>query len=358
MSVSTVESWMLRFPSDRVRAERSEEFFELIGVTLHGADGSTGTGWSFTSDYGGGEAVKTLLDVLLLPRIPGRDPADARLIARELRHITNRLGTGIASLAIAAIDIALWDLHARRLGVSLARALGQVRSSVPAYGSGKASPTLSVDDLVALSAGYVADGFTALKLRVGREPDRDAERVEAVRRAVGDGVCIMIDANERLDLPTALWLGRRLADFDIHWFEEPLPTPDLAGLQRLRAALPIPIALGEHIFSRSGFLPYLAGAAADILQPDACLVGGLSEAMQVAELADAHGLALAPHFMTELHIHLAAALPRPCYLEYYPFMDDLLEERLEVRDGSVLVPSRPGHGVAFTRQAWERYRVA
>src|SRR3954465_11669617 len=111
MTVRHAESWMLRFPSDRVRAERSDEFFELIGVTLRDGDGQSGTGWSFTSDYGGGEAVKALLDVLLLRRVHGRDPADLRLIARELRHLTNRLGTGIASLAIAAIDIALWDLH-------------------------------------------------------------------------------------------------------------------------------------------------------------------------------------------------------------------------------------------------------
>lgn len=358
MSVKSAESWMLRFPSDRVRAERADEFFELIGVTLHDADGQTGTGWSFTSDHGGGEAVKALLDVLLLQPVIGRDPADVAVIARELRHLTNRLGAGIASLAIAAVDIALWDLHARRLGWSLARALGQVRDRVPAYGSGKASPTLPLDDLVALSAGYAADGFRAVKLRVGREPEQDVARVRAVRRALGDDVRIMLDANERLDLPTALWLGRRLAEFDIHWFEEPLPTPDLPALQRLRAALPIPIALGEHIFSRQGFAPYLHAGAVEVLQPDACLVGGLTEAMQVGAMADAHGLAIAPHFMTELHIHLAAALPRAVYVEYYPFMDDLLEEGLATQDGAVLVPTGPGHGVRFTRDARARYRVA
>jgi len=272
--------------------------------------------------------------------------------------VTHRLGHGIASLAIAAVDIALWDLRARLAGVSLAAALGQVRDRVPAYGSGRASPTLPVDDLVRLSAEYVSAGFHAVKIRIGREPAADAERLRQVRKAVGPGVRIMCDANERLDLPTALWLGRQLVDTGIYWLEEPLLSQDLEGYRRLRAALPIPLALGEHVFSHREFIPYIANGAIDIVQPDACMIGGLSEAMKIGRVAEAFGLALAPHFMTELHVHLAAALPRATYVEYYPFMDDLLTEGLVVEDGHVLVPKGPGHGVQFTDEAWKRYRVA
>jgi L-alanine-DL-glutamate epimerase-like enolase superfamily enzyme len=349
---------MLRFPSNRAAAERSDEFFELIGVTLEDDASERGTGWTFTSDYGGGEAVKALLDTLLTPRLRGRSVVDTDAINEDLFHVTHRLGHGIASLAIAAIDVALWDLRARLAGVSLARALGQVRDRVPAYGSGKASPTLPTDELVELSASYVRSGFHALKIRIGRNPAGDVERLRRVRDAVGPDVRIMCDANERLDLPTALWLGRRLVDAGIYWLEEPLLSQDLEGYRRLRAALPIPLALGEHVYSRREFIPYMANDAIDIVQPDVCMIGGFSEAMKLGRVAESHGLALAPHFMTELHVHLAAALPRATYVEYYPFMDDLLEEHLVVEDGQVLVPQGPGHGVRFTDDAWKRYRVA
>lgn len=357
MSIEHVHSWMLRFPSNRAARERDDEFFELIGVTLRDSSGQTGTGWSFTSDHGGGHAVRALLDTVLLPRVAGRVATDVEAIAGEMRQLTNRLGRGITSLAMAAIDIALWDLRARLAGLPLARVLGQVRDRVPAYGSGKASPTLPIDDLVTLSRGYVDDGFHAIKLRVGREPAADAERVRQVRLAVGPDVRIMCDANERLDLPTALWLARQLAPFDIHWLEEPLPTSDVDGYRRLRAAAPMAIALGEHLFSKHDFTPYITQGAVDVVQPDVCLIGGFTEAMRVGAVADAHGLAVAPHFMTNLHIHLAAALPRAVYVEYYPFMDDLLEQGLETADGSVLVPDRPGHGVTFTPEAWQRFQV-
>lgn len=357
MAIRSAETWILRFPSNRAAAERSDEFFELIGVTLQDDGGETATGWTFTSDYGGGESVRALVDGLLVPRIIGRSCHDIDAIHADLRHRTHRLGKGIASLAIAAIDIALWDLRARLAGVSLARALGQMRDRVPAYGSGRASPTLPPEDLVRFSAEYAAAGFRAVKIRVGREPARDVERIKAVRDAVGDDVRIMCDANERLDLPTALWLGRRLADLGIYWLEEPLPSQDIAGYRRLRESLPIPLALGEHVYSQGEFMPYMTGGAIDIVQPDACMIGGLTEALRVARASNAMGLAVAPHFMTEIHVHLAAACAQPAYVEFYPFMDDLLVHGLQVEDGQVVVPTAPGHGVAFTEEAWERYRV-
>ena len=357
MPIRTTESWMLRFASNRLAAERDDERFELIGATLTDADGTQGTGWTFTSDHGGGESIKALLD-LLLPRIAGREADEVEAINDWLFHLTHRLGHGIASMAISAIDIALWDLRARQRGVSLARLLGQVRDRVPCYGSGKASPTLPLDELVATSASYIQNGFRAVKIRIGREPEHDLDRVKAVRTAIGGDARILCDANERLDLPTALWLGRKLADLDIHWLEEPLLSQDIEGYQRLRTALPMAIAMGEHVHARRDFIPYIRAGAADVLQPDMCLVGGITETMRIGRIADSFGLALAPHFMTPLHVHITAALPRATYLEYYPFMDHLLTGTLTVKDGMLLVPDAPGHGVTFTEEAWERYRVA
>jgi L-alanine-DL-glutamate epimerase-like enolase superfamily enzyme len=358
MAIETVETWILRFGSNRLAAERSDEFFELIGVTVHDKSGEHGTGWTFTSDYGGGGAVKALLDALLVERLVGREAVDIEVIYRELRHVTHRLGDGIASMAIAAIDIALWDLRARMSGQSLAQALGQVRDRVPAYGSGKASPTLSIDELVASSVGYVSQGFNAVKIRVGREIGRDMDRVAAVRDAVGPGIRILCDANERLDIAGALWLGRKLADLDVFWFEEPILSGNLAGYHRLRQALPMPVAFGEHVHASREFTAAVQMGAVDILQPDVCMIGGVTEFMQVARLADSNGLAIAPHFMSPLHVHLVAALPEALYLEFYPFMDDLIREPLLMDDGGVLVPDRIGHGVEFTDASWKKYRIA
>lgn len=356
MPIRTAESWMLRFASNRLAAERDNEQFELIGATLTDADGTQGTGWTFTSDHGGGESIKAMLD-LLLPHIAGREADDVEAINDSLFHLTHRLGHGITSMAISAIDIALWDLRARQRGVSLARLLGQVRDRVPCYGSGKASPTLPLDDLVATSADYINNGFRVVKIRIGRYPDHDLDRLKAVRAAIGRDARILCDANERLDVPTALSLGRKLADQDIYWLEEPLLSQDIEGYQRLRAALPMAIAMGEHVHARRDFIPYIRAGAADVLQPDLCLVGGITETMRIGRVADSFGLALAPHFMTPLHVHITAALPRATYLEYYPFMDHLLTTTLTVMDGMLLVPDTPGHGVTFTEQAWKKYRI-
>ncbi|GAB3357893.1 mandelate racemase/muconate lactonizing enzyme family protein [Modestobacter lapidis] len=357
MQIIKTESWILRLPFVRTSRDFNDAHHELIGVTLHTDTGETGTGFAFVTDFGGGVAVKALLDDVLLPRVQGRPVHEAKAIWHELWYITHRLGRGINSFAIAAIDIALWDLRARGNGHSLARELGQVTDRVPAYGSGKGSPLLPVDELVELSAGYVEQGFQAVKVRIGVDPAADIERVRAVRRALGDSVRIMCDANERLDLPTALWLGNRLAEFDIYWFEEPVVSDDVAAHQRLAQALPMPIVGGEHLCSSREFVQFVNAQALDVLQPNICMVGGFTEGLRIGELAAAHGLGFAPHFMSELHIHLAAALKNTTYLEYFPFLDEFIEEPLEHADGHILVPERPGHGIRFTEATWNRYRT-
>lgn len=357
MIISKAESWILRLPFVRTSRDFDDAHHELVGVTLHTDSGESGTGFCFITDFGGGVAVKALLDDLLLPRVQGRSVYEGKRIWHELSAVTHRMGRGVNSFAIAAIDIAVWDLRARGNGHSLARELGQVRNTVPAYGSGKASPLLGVDELVALSAGYVEQGFDAVKIRVGMDPVADVERVGAVRRELGAGVRLMCDANERLDLPTALWLGRRLGELDVYWFEEPVVSHDVGAHRRLAEALPMPIAAGEHLCSCSDFVPFVTGGALDVLQPNACMVGGITEALRIGELAAAHGLGFAPHFMSELHIHLAAALQNATYLEYFPFLDEFITEPLRVENGGIVVPDRPGHGIEFRESTWDRYRT-
>jgi L-talarate/galactarate dehydratase len=356
--INKADTWILRLPFVRTSRDFDDAHHEFVGVTLHSEAGETGMGFAFVTDFGGGTAVKALLDDVLLARVTGRSVFEAKAIWHELWTITHRMGRGLNSFAIAAIDIALWDLRAKLHGHSLARELGQVTDRIPAYGSGKGSPLLPAEELVALSAGYVEDGFDAVKVRVGLDPVADVDRVRAVRDALGDRVRIMCDANERLDLATALWLGRRLAELDVYWFEEPVTSDDVGAHRRLADALPMPIVAGEHLCSAREFVPFVAAGALDVLQPNACMVGGITEALRVGELAAAHGLGFAPHFLSELHIHLAAALAGTTYLEYFPFLDEFVTEPLRTDGGAVLVPERPGHGIEFRANVWETYRTA
>jgi L-alanine-DL-glutamate epimerase-like enolase superfamily enzyme len=356
--VASVDTWMLRVPQNPEHRDAADATMELIGADVRTGDGVTGTGWTFTVSYGGGEAIKALLDHVLVGRVVGRSIHTVPAIWRDLWWRTHRLGSGISHMAIAALDIALWDLRAKREGLSLARLLGQQRDTVATYSSGRASPTLGVDELVAASRDAVARGHRAVKVRVGMDPEADVERVAAVREAVGGGVRIMCDANERLDLPTALWLGLRLVEHDVFWFEEPLPFEEVEGYRQLSSALPMAITAGEHLFSLWEFTRYVERGAVSILQPDACMVGGITEWLRIADLGLAHGIPIAPHFVPELHIHLAAATQNAIYVESFPMLDELTEHSLEVRDGEVVVPDRPGHGLSFQPWVWDTYRAA
>lgn len=359
MEITGTESWILRVPFIRTSADHDNAHHELIGVTLH-ADGQTGMGYSFITDTAGGAAVKSLLDTLLLPKLIGRSVHDVQKIWQEFFLLTHRMGTGINRFAMASIDIAMWDLKSKANGVSLAKELGQLTDSVPVYGSGKAGTRLSVDELVELSVGYVEEGFDAVKIRVGLNPDLDVERVSKVRAAVGPNIRIMCDANERLSLPEALTLGRGLADQDVFWFEEPVLSTDIEAHKILSKKLPMTIVGGEHHCSAAEFVPYVNARAFGILQPNACMVGGITEIMRIAKLAELHGLGFAPHLMTELHVHVAAATTSTTYVEYFPFLEPYTTRasKVAVLGGRAQVPTAPGHGIEFTAETFDKYQTA
>ncbi|WP_449279408.1 mandelate racemase/muconate lactonizing enzyme family protein [Leucobacter sp. GX0328] len=357
MRIEHVETWILRVPFIRTSADFDGAHHELIGVTVH-AEGLTGMGYSFITDTAGGTAVKALLDDLLVPRIIGRSPVEVERIWHELDHLTHRMGTGINRFAMASIDIALWDLRAKLHGNSLAQELGQLTDTVPVYGSGKAGNRLALEELVELSAGYLDEGFDAVKIRVGLEPEHDRARVAAVRSALGDGARIMIDANERLDCPTALSLGRSLADLDIFWFEEPVHSRDLESHVFLSRHLPMSITGGEHHCSAAEFQPYISRRAFGIVQPNVCMVGGVTEIMRIARAAELGGVGFAPHLMTDLNVHISAATMSTSYVEYFPFLEPYTTNRLTISEGRAEVPTTPGHGIEFTEETFERYRIA
>jgi L-alanine-DL-glutamate epimerase-like enolase superfamily enzyme len=305
------------------------------------------------------QAARAIIDPVFGPRIKGADLLAWDRLWHDLWQQTRRSGHGAGLAALSALDIAVWDLRARSAGLPLFRMLGAHREQVPVYGSGRATHQMSDSDLVAGALAYVNEGYHAVKLRAGALGiERDHARVTAVREAVGPGVQIMIDCNERLNLAEAQRLAHRLAPLDITWLEEPLPADDVAGHQLLAARSPIPIAVGEHLQGRFEVKRYLDCGGAAVIMPDAPLTGGVSEWLRIATLAEASGVAVSPHFLPELHVHLAAAARAATWIEHFPLIDDLLLDTLVPRDGTIAPPDRPGHGMLWDQAALDRYAAS
>lgn len=357
MRIAKVESTLLRVPFGAGIGGSGATGVEVVHVTLTGADGEQGTGFTYALT-GGGESIQTMVDQVLGPKLLGTGLAAWDRLWHDLWALTHRVGRGVALPALSALDIAVWDLRGKVAKQPLFRLLGAYREKVPVYGSGRATHQMTTEELIAGTRSYLEEGYGAVKLRAGARPaEEDVERIAAVRRAVGDSVRLMVDCNERLDFPTALWFGRQLEELGIYWLEEPLPSDDVAGHARLAAQLRVPIAAGEHLQGRFEFAEYIRQGAAAILQPDAPMMGGVSEWMRVATLAEGFNVSLSPHFLRDLHVHLAAAAKSCIYVEDFPLVDDLLADTLRAEKGFISPPERPGHGMLWDPAKLDRYRV-
>lgn len=357
-SIAALDARLLRVPLGAGRGGSGATQLDVVLVTLTDSDGRAGTGFTYALT-GGAEAALTMIEATYRAQVVGVDLLDWERTWERLRSLTHRIGRGVSLPALSAIDIAVWDLRALAAGLPLHRLLGSQRDAIPAYGSGRATNAMSVEELIAGTEAYLAEGYRAVKLRAGTRPvEEEALRMAAVREAVGPEVRLMVDCNERLDYASALAFGRRLAELGFHWYEEPLPAHDVAGHARLAAQLDVAIAGGEHLQGRSAFAEYLRSGAASVLQPDAPLAGGVTEVMRIAATADALGATVSPHFLPELHIHVCLAAASCSYVEHFPLLDDLLAETLVPSDGLMRATDRPGHGIAWDAAALERFEVA
>ncbi|MEY4417182.1 MAG: hypothetical protein RIQ53_4475, partial [Pseudomonadota bacterium] len=239
-----------------------------------------------------------------------------------------------------------------RAGLSLAKLLGAHRDTVACYNTSGGFLHTPIDQLMDNAEASVARGIGGIKLKVG-QPDRDEDlrRVEAVRRRLGDGVPLMVDANQQWDRPTAQRMCRRLEPLGLVWIEEPLDAYDHEGHAALAAAFDTPIATGEMLTSALEHADLIRHRAADWLMPDAPRLGGVTPFLKVAAQAEAAGAMLAPHFAMELHVHLGAAFPTETWVEHFDWLEPLFEERIEIRDGRMVVPRRPGLGLTLSGQA-------
>lgn len=356
-SIGPVEARTLTIPTDAPESDGTFAWDSttIVIVTVRGA-GETGLGYTYAS-----AAAAEVVREALAECVHGLDAMDIAAAWDAMRAGVRNLGSrGVCACAISAVDAALWDLKAKLLGVAVCDLLGRRRGSVPVYGSGGFT---SYDDaqLTRQLGGWAEQGCAWVKMKVGREPDRDEHRLDLAREAIGD-VGLFVDANGAFQPKEALVWAERFAEVGVNWFEEPVSSDDLDGLRLVRERGPagMDIAAGEYGFDLGYFRRMLAAEAVDVLQADASRCLGITGFMQAAALAEAFGRPLSGHCAPALHLHAACAAPRLRHLEW--FHDHVRIEQMlfdgapRVRDGQIAPDlSRPGLGLELKLQEAERF---
>ena len=339
-----------RIPVVPPRGDAMQKFtaLELPLVELTDGSGNTGIGFGYTIGTGGSAAIQLLRETLV-PELHGADSACIRKLHWRLTKSIHALTPGcLSSMALAAVDIALWDLEGKRAGLPLAVLLGGVKSAVPVYTTDVGWIDRPEEEVVELSRDAIRQrGFGGVKLKLGRSPEEDEARVAHVRQAIGDHIPLMLDANQSWTVGEAVRRLAMLERYRPYWIEEPLPAGDVQGYTALGSRTMTPRAGGESIYSAAGFYQLLRAGALDILQPDIVRVGGITPALEISGMAHAAGVPVAFHVPPELSVSLAAAIPHSLFIEYVPQMEPGLEAVLEVKDGAARPFPDPGHGVRF-----------
>ncbi len=323
----------------------------ILLAEIRTAEGGEGIGFSYSKRAGGPAQFAHAVEVA--PELIGEDPADISRLWTKLVWAGASVGrSGAATQAIAAMDIALWDLKAKRARLPLAKLLGAHRDSVRCYDTSGGFLHEPVAQIVDNAHRVLDAGVGGIKIKVGH-PDHqeDLRRVRAVRERLGDAVSLMVDANQQWDRTTAQRIGRALEEFQLVWIEEPLDAYDAEGHALLRQTLDTAIASGEMLTSVAEHQELIRLGAVDILQPDAARIGGITQFLRVAALADQRHMGLAPHFAMEIHAHLAAGYPQEPWVEHFDWLTPLFDERLDIHDGRIHLSARPGLGLTISDQA-------
>jgi L-alanine-DL-glutamate epimerase-like enolase superfamily enzyme len=359
-AIERVDVSTYTIPTEEPESDGTLEWDETTIVVVEvSMGGKTGLGYTY-----GPKAVATLVDELLVPLLTGSDPviftgSDPGVFTNEAGRLLRNAGRpGIGSMAMAAVDIALWDLEARLRETSLVDTLDARRETVPLYGSGGFT-SYSNERLTEQLGGWAAEGFSHVKMKIGREPERDPERLDAAR-AAAEVAELFVDANGAFEREQALDWAQLLDDWDVRWFEEPVSSADFDGLRAVRSKANCDVAAGEYVYVIADARNLLAARAVDCLQADVTRCGGISGFLRVAALADEDGLEVSGHCAPQISAHACAAIPNLRHLEW--FHDHVRVERmlfdgvLEPENGELRPDrSRPGHGLELKRADAERY---
>src|SRR5665213_2136029 len=334
----------------------------VVVVHVELRNGGRGLGFAY-----GHTALVDIIKQTLVPQIVNRDARDSTATwSAMVRSIRNLGRPGICSMAISAVDLALWDAKARAMGQPLHKLLGAIRACVPIYGSGGFT-TYSMPELVNQLAGWVGVGIPRVKMKIGTDWGEswraDLARIAAVRDAIGDDAELFVDANGGYDRVQARRLGVQFAgDFGVSWFEEPVSSDDLPGLHALVEALPLDVAAGEYGYDLDYFRDMLAAGAVDVLQADIGRCGGITEWLRAAALAAAAQVPFSGHCGPAIHLHAATVPPNLRHLEYFHdhvrIETMLVDGMIQPKGGSLTPAVTPGNGYAFKHADAEPYRVA
>ncbi len=327
-------------------------------VRITDADGMVGIGYSYTIGTGG-SSVQALLNDHLCPRLIGCEADEIEAIWRSLFFHTHATTVGaMTSIALAAIDTALWDLRCKRAKLPLWRMAGGAQRSVPLYSTEGGWLHIETSALVDDALAVKAKGFSGTKIKIGRpHVAEDVARLSAVRDAVGPAFEIMTDANQGFNLSEAIRRARHYQELDIAWFEEPMHADDVEAHAQLTRSTSVPIAVGESMYSISQFKDYLVRKACTIVQVDVGRIGGITPWLKVAHMAEAHNVAVCPHFLMELHVSLSAAVPNGRYVEYIPQLDEITHSRMTIKDGRAVPSDEPGLGIEWDHSAIEAMAI-
>jgi L-alanine-DL-glutamate epimerase-like enolase superfamily enzyme len=328
-------------------------------------EGLSGFGLGVGVMLPGGERVVSALVAMYSELLTGIDPLDNERAWATMWQPKLVGRRGVETRAQSMIDIALWDIKGKAAQLPLYKLLGGYRRSLPCYvAGGYYADGKTLGALAEEMRGYLDDGVRAVKMKIGGASVReDVARVAAVRNEIGPEVELLVDANGAYRAGDAIRIARELEEFDVYWFEEPVMPDDYDGSRRVAGASSIPVASGENESTRYGFRDLLERAGVRVVNPDAEIVGGVTEFMKVAAMAEVRGVAVAPHGRADIHVHLTAAIPNGLMAEYYrenvdPLQRYLLPEPVKVQDGCISPPDRPGHGIILDEHAAEAFRVA
>lgn len=346
------------------RENRPSNPRQLIIVQVYTDEGIIGIGIHAHSSPA--SLFEATLETVIKPLVIGEDPFYVERIWDKMYRSTYRYGRkGVVIGVISSIDIALWDIIGKSLNTPLYKLLGAYRDKVPVYASGGYYRLHNdVESLADQISGWVKEGYTTVKFKLGQnDVNSDIARVKAVREAIGPDVKLMVDALGRWNTPyNAIKITKQLEKYDLCWLEEPVPSENHEARAMVRRAFPtIPIATGEEQATRYGFLEMISANSVDIVMPDACVCGGVSELRKIANLAAAHDLLVAPHRSTEVNVHLAASIPNLFMTESFPMNTpvywDVWKDKYEIKNGLITVPNRPGLGIELDEKAVEKYKI-
>jgi L-alanine-DL-glutamate epimerase-like enolase superfamily enzyme len=361
MKVSHVTTRLLRTPADNplvVGIDIGTATREFVTLELGTDQGLVGVGLTF---FGGAltGALREAVDALGRLAI-GEDPLRVEAVASKLRLAAGSSGPGgIFTLALAAVDMALWDIKGKALGQPLATLLGGHRERVPTYASGALMRPFAVDYLAKAGPRLRDMGFRQMKMQCGSAPTPagEVERVRVMRESIGPDVDLMCDINQLWRVEQAIDIGRRVEPYHLFWLEDPTTHDDYAGLARVTDALATPVAAGEYVYGIAPFRQLLEHRSVDIAMIDLLRVGGVTQWMKVAGMAEAFNLPVVSHLVPEIHVHLIAAVPNGLTVEYMPWSLRLFEQTPALDNGMLVVPPRPGLGLSFDKKAIERFEV-